>query len=622
MLAIVGVVWAKNVYDAAAEGRAQASSGVRSLVTGDNAAAVSKFQAAGESFVRAKDMLGPGWLTDAAKAVPLVGRQVSVVDALLALGLHGSEAGTELAATVSDMPGKGAGKTPTITEKGRRHLDAALVSLCAAAARAPELSDDGLLPPLAGVVSSVHDALAPVTPFLTRCDSLAGLERYLLSGQHRFLLVSQHPGEIRPTGGFIGSYGVLSIGPRGFSLEKYEGIEELPVPPELHIPSPPGDILTRWFKLRDANWWIDFPTSARELLMFWHEYGQEPVEGVIAIDTSAMSAILEVTGPVTVAKHDETFTAENLLERLNYLLETDYHEKQVEAGWTLNPKEKKAVLVALAHQLTERVLSGGPKVMAQSLYALSRAADQKHLQLYVLDPAGQAAVTGLGWSGSLTPPEGTTDLLAVSNAMNRATKANMGVRKTIDYEVALAPDGSAETTLTLGYANTAPYATPPGQRSVFSNYLRVYRSVGTEILQGDGVLPAGSLSTVELGLPTAVRPFQLARGRSHHEKIVTRIPRALGVGQAPTLPQSPTPARAWTLGAVSHYRLFLVRQADLEDYPTSVTVTLPTELRVTSVTAWKAATGEALEVSSREGVVQLTRQLDGDTVLDIELAGA
>ena len=149
---------------------------------------------------------------------------------------------------------------------------------------------------------------------------LVEFERYLLSKQRRYLLVSQHPGELKPTGGFIGSYGIVDVGPKGFSIKKYSGVEDLVVPPDLHIPSPPGDILTTWFKFRDANWWIDYPTSARALLMFWHEYGQAPVDGVIAIDTSAMSAVLDVTGPITVTKHDETFTAENLLERLNTAL--------------------------------------------------------------------------------------------------------------------------------------------------------------------------------------------------------------------------------------------------------------------------------------------------------------
>lgn len=622
VLAAAGAYWAKGFYESANEAKAQALAGVGSLAVGDSTSAASKFDAARVSFVKAKAMFGPEWLADVAKLIPLVGRQVAAADALVTIGVHGSEAGTELAATLAEMPAppkKGAAKPAAITEAARIHLDAALVSLCAAADHTPDLAEDGLVQPLADVVRSVNGALTPVSSFLTRCDSLVEFERYLLSKQRRYLLVSQHPGEIKPTGGFIGSYGIVEVGPKGFSIKKYSGVEDLVVPPDLHIPSPPGDILTKWFKFRDANWWIDYPTSARALLMFWHEYGQAPVDGVIAIDTSAMSAVLDVTGPITVTKHNETFTAENLLEHLNYLVETEFYERQVEAGGTLSAKEKKAVIAALAHEMTKRVSGGGSQVLAGTASALARAADEKHVQFYSSDPAAQAAAEGLGWSGALTAPVGTTDLLAATNTMNRAGKVNIGVRKTIDYQVALAADGSAQTTLTLGYTNTAPYDTPPRQRSVFSNYLRVYRSAGTQTLPGEGAFPEGSLDTVDLGLPTVVRPFQLPRGRSHHETIVTRVPQALQSGQAPTVPQSPTPTRAWSLGGVSHYRLFLVRQADLEDYPTTVTVTIPDGMRVTSVNAWKTASSERLDVSNRDNVVHLERPLDGDTVLDIEM---
>ncbi|MGB7961439.1 MAG: DUF4012 domain-containing protein [Propionicimonas sp.] len=624
LLAAAGTFWAKGFYESANEGKAQAVAAMSSLAAGDNTSAASKFDAARVSFARAKALFGPEWLADVAKFIPLAGRQISAADALVTIGVHGSEAGKEFSAILAEMPSspakKGSTKPPTISEAARLHLDAGLNSLCAAADQAPDLAEAGLVQPLADVVRSVNSALTPVTSYLKRCDALLEFERYLLSEQRRYLLVSQHPGEIRPTGGFIGSYGILDIGPQGFSIKKYEGIENLPVPRGLHIPSPPGDRLTQWFKLRDANWWIDFPTSARALLLFWHEYGQAPVDGVIAIDTNAMSAVLEVTGPITVTKHDETFTAENLLDRLTYLLETEFIERQIEAGGTLSFKERKAVLTALAHEMTKRVSSGGSKVLTGTAAALAEAADEKHLQFYSPDPAAQAAVTGLGWSGALTAPDGTTDLLAVVNTMDRAAKVNIGVRKTIDYQVALAADGSAETRLTLGYTNTAPYALPPRQRSVFSNYLRVYRPVGTETLPGVGELPEGSVSTLDLGLPTVVRPFQLPRGRSHRETIVTRIPRALGSGEAPPLPQSPTPTRAGSLGWVSHYRLLLVRQADLEDYPTTVTVTIPAGMRITSVNTWKTASGEKLEVSNRDNVVHLERPLDGDTVLDIEMA--
>ena len=63
------------------------------------------------------------------------------------------------------------------------------------------------------------------------------------------------------------------------------------------------------------------------------------------------------------------------------------------------------------------------------------------------------------------------------------SKVNFAMRKRAKYDVALQPDGSAETTLGLDYANTGRLAVT--ERGVFRNYLRVYRAPGTVAAKGD-----------------------------------------------------------------------------------------------------------------------------------------
>ena len=610
--------WALKLVTIASTGRTEAAAAARSLLSGDTGRAETQFAKSARTFAGAKDLLGPDWLLRPVEAIPWVGRQVAAVDALVTIGMHGSDAGGQVAGLVGEMSSRKDHGHILSTASGRQHVDAALTSLCAAAARTPDLADVGLLDPLASAARAVSTVLQPVSSILDRCDSIAEFERFLFSEQRRFLVVSQHPGEIKPTGGFIGSYGILQIGPKKLGLDSYQDIYFLSVPPELHIPSPPGDILTTWFKFRDANWWLDYPTSARALLMFWQEYGQDSVDGVIAIDTEAMSALLEVLGPVKVAGHDETFTADNLLERLNYLIETEAYER-AQAGEKVSREDKKAVLAALANRLADEVLGGDAMTQMQSALALARTADQKHLQFYFVDEQGQSLARGIGWSGSLDPVEGTTDLVAVSNAMNRAAKSNMGVRKRIDYRVALGADGSAESSLSLRYANTAAYETPPRQRSVFSNYLQVYRSPGAVALPGPGIAPAGSATTEVLGLPVEIRPFQLPRGRIHTEVIRTRLSQATLPGRAARPSRAPATDGGWAVGSLSHYRLQLVRQSDLEDVPTSITVTPPPGVRIAGSSAWKAASGDAVPTVVDGGSVRLETPLDGDLVLDVDL---
>jgi hypothetical protein len=243
--------------------------------------------------------------------------------------------------------------------------------------------------------------------------------------------------------------------------------------------------------------------------------------------------------------------------------------------------------------------------------------------MYFTDAGAQAAVTGMRWSGAIAPPAGTTDLLVVCNAMNVGSKINIAIRKAVDYEVALKPDGSAETTLILDYSNVAPFDRPPSQSDVFSDYLRVYRAPGTVVVP-DAHPAAGSTATVDIGLPTAVRRFKLPRGLSHRETIVTRVPGAWRTGRAAVTSGSPVATGVagtamLQVGVASHYRLFIVRQADLQDIPTTVTVTPPAGWRVSSVSAWKVASGAVLAVTSKDSLVRLARPLDGDMVLDVEM---
>jgi len=613
-LAIGVLSWAKAFQDTAGSGKAQAKAGVKSLASRDASAAVSQFAAAAESFAKARALLGPPWVAGVANVIPQVGRQYAVADTLVAIGLDGSKAGAVLAGVLGEapsVPSGGAGRLGALLAKNRANIDAALLALCDVADRSTALSENGLVRPLAEAVRSVKGALVDVAPLLVRSRALLTLERYLLSTDRRLLVVSQNSAELRPTGGFVGSYGILDIGPKGVSLEKYKDVYTLP-DPRGRVSPPPGARMTRDFGFRDANWWIDFPTSARAMLGFWHGYGQPPVDGIIALDVVAVKDLLAVFGPINVPSYDETFTADNMLDRLLYLVE-------VRSGGLSTRKD---VLVALANELEQRVLGAGAGDLARSGLALAGSADAKHVQFYLSDTAAQSAIAGMGWSGAIDPPPGSTDLLAVSNAMTLPGKINIAISKSIDYEVALRTDGSAETTLVLSYTNAAP-ARFPISSSLFRDYLRVYR-IGDTVVAPDAPAARGSTITVDTGLPTAVREFTLSRGRSHREMIVSRVANAWPAGRAAIIPGSP----AVTVGVVAsssssrrfaHYRLFLVRQADLQDVPTTVTVMPPPGWRVSSVSAWRTASGKALAVSSTGELVRLSVPLDGDVVLDVEM---
>ena len=115
-----------------------------------------------------------------------------------------------------------------VLSRAHPHLDAALTSLTVVAERSQRLSPNGLVPQLADAVGKVQKLLEPIQPLLSRSQAFLDLERYFFSTDHRFLLLSQNNAQLRPSGGFIGTYGLVSLGPSGFKLERFEDVYKLP----------------------------------------------------------------------------------------------------------------------------------------------------------------------------------------------------------------------------------------------------------------------------------------------------------------------------------------------------------------------------------------------------------
>jgi hypothetical protein len=602
--AVMGVMWEHRVSTAAAIGKAQITAGAQALSQQDAVTATSKFKAASAAFESAKRDLGPQWVAGLVLRIPWAGRQYAAAQTLLAIGIDGSSAGIQLADVLGSTPKGSAAKSAAnrfavMLAAGHSNVEGALTLLTDAADRADGLSTAGLLPQLAKPATTAKSALSAATPFLKRSHALLQLESYLFSGNHRILVISQDGAELRPTGGFPGSFGIVDVGSDGVRLESYEDVYTLPILPGVVTP-PRGAAMALNFSFRDANWWIDFPTSARRMLEFWKGYHRPAVDGLVAIDTVAMRDLLAELGPVDVPSYSTTFTSANLLDKLLFLVEIK--AQPVSA--------KKGVLTALAAELEKRLLDARPTALGKSAVALGKAADAKHIQMYFTDPSAQAAADALRWSGRVAPPSGTTDVVAVSNAMTHPGKVNLAMSKTIDYAVALFADRSAETTLVLGYGNTAPY--PAHLPSKFTDWLRVYRAPGTVL---PSRTPDGTRTIVlsEFGFPAEARTFSLERQQSDIETLVARVPDAV-------VAVSARGATGGSAAKATAYRLHFVRQDDLTDLPLTVAVSAPRGWNVTGASARLSASGAALPVSTSQNSARLEVPLTGDLDLEVLLA--
>lgn len=606
-LGVLGLLWAQEFQSLARSGKADAASGVKYLEEKQTEPAIMAFRKSADEFGRARAQLGPEWL----RTLPWLGRQLDVADDLATIGLEAATAGASAAQLLSEADAdSGADRINELVKLAGPHLDAALVSLVAVAERSERLSTEGLVPQLAEAVTEAQEELAPMRILLQRAPALLELERRLFGKQHRFLVLSQNSAQLRPTGGFPGTYGLVEIGPDGFRLTEFADIYTLPKD-TLDLPIPDGgQVNQRHFYLRNANAWLDFPTSANVVLQLWENMGQPQIDGIVAIDIPTIRDLLKVFGPISVPESDEPLTAKNVMEQLSYVVSIEHSGKTYQ--------ERKDAVISLAKAVVERITHLGGDEFLPTMTSLANSANEKHIQLFFSDPEAQAAIIAVGWSGAIDPPTDTTDVVAVSNSVvARPAKANLGVSKSLDYLVRLEADGSAETRLRLKYKKS--FDSPLGDlQKWLVNYARVHRAPGTTKAASGGTKAVETLSET-VGLPTFGHQFRLDRGKSTTVELRTRVPEALRSGVAAPVVGGPAVGRPNGSVEASHYRLLIARQADLVDTAVTVTVQVPAGWKVVGAAAWFRASGTALETSGGDTEVTLTTRLKQDLVLDVNL---
>ena len=239
------------------------------------------------------------------------------------------------------------------------------------------------------------------------------------NGPRRYLVLTQDPAELRPTGGFIGSYEIIVFDRGSMTEHRFEDVVPLDYPwdyPRIEPPQQLADYLLgaqQPWQFADANWSPDFPTSARDALqLYTNESGDAEIDGVIGITTYTIDEILNVTGPVEVPAYDVTIApGETTL-------------KALQLTRTASPGEdRKAFLPAFADSLIASVFS----LPAQSWDALPGAAralrDGRHLLAWFPDPADQALAARAGVDGAVRQDRGDY-LFPVDANVSPASKLN------------------------------------------------------------------------------------------------------------------------------------------------------------------------------------------------------
>ena len=202
--------------------------------------------------------------------------------------------------------------------------------------------------------------------------------------RRNYLLVFQNNAEIRATGGLPGAMSIVTTEDGRISLGRQDSANRFGerATPVLPLTKDEKAVYTEKLGtfMLDANFTPDWPRAAELIRARWEEVHPERLDGVLTLDTVAVSYLLGVTGPVQVG--DYTLTADNVVDTLLNQAYIDFAE----------PAAQDAFFRLVAKTVFEKVASGEIGKPRELLRALVRAGNEGRVAVNLTEGSDQEAI--------------------------------------------------------------------------------------------------------------------------------------------------------------------------------------------------------------------------------------
>lgn len=343
--------------------------------------------------------------------------------------------------------------------------------------------------------------LKKIAPFLEQVDRVVGdsyitygarlyeydqlLERLtaLLGapGERHLLIFFQNPAEIRPGGGFIGSYADVTVRRGQMTSMDVRDIYDPDGQLTMKFTPPvPLQTMTQDWGARDANWFFDFPTSAETVTTMMERSGMYAERGItfdgaMALNINVFRSLIQAVGPLPLLEYKLTITEDNFLNVI---------QREVEAGEDKAAGYPKRILTVLAPMVMERLERLSPEQFASLLTVVEEHFAAKDIMVYAKDGTLARFLASAGVDGAVY--ELLNDFwgsyLAVVNANIAGGKSDAFMEESIEARLDVGTDGSTLADLTVTRAHRGDKEKDPWWRATNKNYLRIFTNPGAELL--------------------------------------------------------------------------------------------------------------------------------------------
>ncbi len=296
--------------------------------------------------------------------------------------------------------------------------------------------------------------------------------------EKKYLVLFQNNMELRPGGGFIGSFALLKVN-KGKVLEfkildvydadgQLRGHVEPPFGIRRYLPS------IHWY-LRDSNFDVDFSKSALAAAVFLNSELKETVDGVIGVDLTFVKNLISQIGPVKVIDYNETVDADNLFKIVN---------AHVEKSFFPGSTQKKDFLRSLNNSIILKLNQEKNISYLNILNAFTKSLYEKHIVFAFSQVSVQSAFSVNGFGSTLidSRPEGKTivnDFLGINEANLSANKVNWYITRSVSQNATIEKNGQISQSVKVSFKNDADKSL--GKNGFYKNYLRIILPKGTNL---------------------------------------------------------------------------------------------------------------------------------------------
>lgn len=337
-------------------------------------------------------------------------------------------------------------------------------------------------------VKKIKSNLIDVSDLIDKTRKLLVYAESVLTQEEskKYLIFFANNMELRPGGGFIGSFAILNAGDYEIGEIKVYDVYDADGQLTAHI-DPPKPIekylkIPHWF-LRDSNFSPDFIENYQKALFFVEkELGITNFSGGILLTTTAVENVLTAFDNLYLPDFKENINSKNFYLKTQFYAENNFFPGSI---------QKRVFLSSVVQQIILKLESMSSE---KFLIALKKSLDEKQMAVFIDDPVAQTLFDTSFWSGRVIDPkclsgaDCISDYLFPYDANVGANKANFFINRFFYLKTTIDSEGKINHLLSIQYKNDSPSEVFP--TGTYRNYFQVLLPLNSTIrrVTKDGVL--------------------------------------------------------------------------------------------------------------------------------------